>query len=422
MNASKYPQFFRVRQKLPRPRLDDVAGEVLRQLARLNLGQKIKPDQSVAITAGSRGIANIAAITRAIVEYLKTLGAKPFIVPAMGSHGGGTAQGQREVLESYGISEEKCGCPISSSTETIEVCQTAQGLPVHFDRLAFEADYVLVCGRIKPHTRFSGEIQSGLLKMMTLGLGKPAGAKVYHEAFRSRGFAGVVRSAAAEILSRCRIVAGLGIVENGYDETARIEAIAPQEIEMREIEFLKLAQQWMPRLPFERIDVLVVDEMGKDISGSGMDTNVVGRKQHLRAPAEDELPQVRQIVVRSLTEASHGNAYGIGMAAFCSTKLVQQMDRDATRLNGLTSGDLEIVLPPPHFDTDRELLDAALAGGGEKIVWIKNTLQLAEAECSAAFLGEAKKREDLEVLTAPRDLPLDAAGNLPRFEELPAGH
>ena len=281
MSASNYPQFFRVRQNFARPRVEDVPGEVGRQLARLKLGEKIKPGESVAITAGSRGIANIAVITRAVVEHLKGLGAEPFIVPAMGSHGGGTAQGQCEVIESYGITEEFCGCAIRSSMDTVEVCQTAEGLPVHFDRAAYEADHVFVCGRIKPHTRFSGEIQSGLMKMMTLGLGKQAGAKVYHEAFQKLEFVRVVRGAAGEVLAKCRIVAGLGIVENGYDETARIEAILPQEIEQREMELLKLAREWLPRLPFEEVDVLVVDEMGKDISGSGMDTNVVGRKQHL---------------------------------------------------------------------------------------------------------------------------------------------
>lgn len=421
MCASNYPQFFRVRQNFPRPRVEDVPGEVGRQLARLKLGEKIKPGESVAITAGSRGIANIAVITRAIVEHMKGLGAEPFVVPAMGSHGGGIAVGQREVIESYGITEEFCGCSIRSSMDTVEVCRTAEGLPVHFDRLAFEADHVFVCGRIKPHTRFSGEIQSGLMKMMTLGLGKHSGAKAYHGAFQQHGFVPVVRGAAAEILAKCRIVAGLGIVENGYDETARIEAILPQEIEPREMELLKLARDWLPRLPFEEVDVLVVDEMGKDISGSGMDTNVVGRKAHLREPTGDDTPKVRRIVVRALSEASHGNAYGIGMAAFCATRLIQQMDREATRLNGLTSGDLEIVAPPPDFDTDREMLDAALRGDGDKIVWIKNTLQLAEAECSAAYLDEAKRRDDLEILTPLRELPLDAAGNLPQLD-LPAGH
>ncbi len=416
MSASKYPQFFRVRQKFPRACVDDVAGEVQRQLARLDLGRKIKPRQSVAITAGSRGIANIAAITRAIVDHMKSIAAKPFIVPAMGSHGGGTAQGQRDVIAAYGITEDFCGCPIRSSMETVEVCHTAEGVPVHFDRFAYEADHVLVCGRVKPHTRFSGEIQSGLMKMMTLGLGKHTGAKLYHQAFQKYGFAPVVRSAAAAMLANCRIVAGLGIVENGYDETARIEAIAPQNIEQREQELLKIAIDFMPRLPFPLVDVLIVDEMGKDISGSGMDTNVVGRKQHLRRPSVDEFPQVRRIVVRRLTDASHGNTYGIGMAAFCTARLIQQTDAEVTRLNGLTSGDLDIIAPPPHFETDREMLDAALAGGGDRMVRIKNTLQLAEAECSAAYFAEAKQREDLEVLTPLRDLPLDAAGNLSRFD------
>jgi hypothetical protein len=424
---SSYPQFFRLRQKFERPLACDIPGEVQRQLSRLKLHEKIRLGQTVAITAGSRGIANVAEITRAVVQHLKNLGAAPFIVPAMGSHGGGTAEGQLRLLHDYGITEEFCGCPIRASMETEIIGEAAEGFPVHIDRHASQADHVVVCGRIKPHTDFRGDIESGLMKMMLLGLGKHAGAKIYHRAFQDYSFAQIVRSVANLVLERCRVVAGVAVVENAYDQTALIEAIAPPDIEQREKQLLLLAKQWMPRLPFQRVDILIIDEMGKNISGAGIDTNVVGRKQYASKPGENEFPKVRRIIVRSLTPASHGNALGIGMVEFCTTRLLQQHDRHATWTNILTSGNLPMVKYPLHFDTDREILDAALPTIGltppaqAKILWIKNTLQLAEVECSAAFLAEAREREDLEVLTPLRDLPLDTAGNLPPFAPASSG-
>ncbi|HEY2882254.1 MAG TPA: lactate racemase domain-containing protein [Pirellulales bacterium] len=421
MPESSYPQIFRVRQKFERHQVTDVAGEVERQLQRLSLREKIKPGHSVAITAGSRGIANIAVIVKAIADHLKSLGAKPFVVPAMGSHGGGTAEGQQQVLTSYGITEAFCGCPIRASMETVVVCQAKEGFPVHADRLAQAADHVVLCGRIKPHTDFTGDIESGLMKMMLLGLGKHEGAKVYHRAILDYSFGQIVRSVASRVLEQCHIVAGVGIVENAYDETALIEAVRPQEIESREKELLALAKQWMPRLPFPRVDVLIIDEMGKDISGAGIDTNVVGRKQLRLRAADDEFPKVKRIIVRGLTKASHGNAVGLGIAEFCKQQLIDQHDRHATWTNILTSGNIGAFKYPLHYQTDREILDAALPTIGlteppqAKLLWIKNTLHLAEVECSAAYLEEAKQRADLEILTPLRDLPLDAAGNLPAF-------
>jgi uncharacterized protein (DUF362 family) len=421
MPASNYPQFFRVRQTFERPRVEDVTAEVARQLARLGLRGQIKPGQTVAITAGSRGIANIATIIKAMVDHVKSVGAEPFIVPAMGSHGGGTAHGQRKVLESYGITEAFCGAPIRASMETVVVCQAAEGFPVHIDRLAYEADHVMLCGRIKPHTDFTGDIESGLMKMMLLGLGKHEGAKIYHRAIQDYSFGQIVRSVAGRVLEQCRIVAGLGIVENGYDETALIEAIAPGEIERREKELLVLAKRWMPRLPFPLVDILIIDEMGKDISGAGIDTNVVGRKQNRGRPSDNEIPQVRRIIVRGLTEASHGNAVGLGIADFCTTRLLDQHDRQSTWINIITSGNLAAVKYPLNFETDSELLNVALSTIGlteppqAKILWIKNTLKLAEVECSAAYLAEAKDRSDLEILSQLRHLPIGGDGNLPKL-------
>ncbi len=415
----EFPQIFRVRQTFERPRVNDIPGTVIGELKRLALDEIVNPGQTVAITAGSRGIANIAVIIKAAVAYFQSLGAKPFVVPAMGSHGGGTAEGQQAILEGYGITEAFCGCPIKSSMETVVVCQTAEGFPVHFDKHASQADHVLVCGRVKPHTDFVGDIESGLMKMMLIGLGKHAGAKVYHRAILDYSFAQIVRSVAHRVLETCPILAGLAIVENGYDETAEIAAVGKRELEAREKELLALARNWMPRLPFQRADILFIDELGKNISGAGIDTNVVGRKFESHRAREDEWPKVKRIAIRGLTEATHGNASGIGLTEFCTRRVVEHTDLNITRINCLTSGNVAACMMPVDFETDREILEAALPTIGltqphdARILWIKNTLQLAEVECSAAYLDEAKNRTDLEIISPLRDIPFDALGHLP---------
>jgi hypothetical protein len=425
---SAYPQMFRVRQRFQRPQVDDLPGEVEAQLKRLELTKRIRPGDSVAVTVGSRGIANIHIITKGIVDHLRSIGAKPFIVPAMGSHGGGRAEGQREIIESYGVTEEFVGCPIRATMETVIVCKTAEGFPVHFDRYAYEADHVVVAGRIKPHTGFVGDIESGLMKMMLIGLGKHAGAKIYHRAINDFSFGQIVRSVAGHVLAKCHIAAGLAIVENSYDETARIEAVPPEQFEAREKELLVLAKQWMPRLPFREVDVLILDEFGKNISGSGMDTNVVGRKYLWHEAAQDEWPKIKRIIVRSLTEETHGNAAGIGGAEFCSRRVLEQMDLDATKINCLTGGGPMGAMLPVSFDTEREILDAAFGTLGlveppdAGVLWVKNTLQVAEAECSAKYLPEAQRRDDLEILTELRDLEFDDNSDLVDFEPALAAH
>src|SRR5688572_27280073 len=283
---SNYPRIFRVRQTFESQIVADIPATVEAELRSLNLAAKVKPGHSVAITGGSRGVNNIAIILKAVVDHAKSLGLQPFIVPAMGSHGGGTAEGQIGVLEGYGVTEATMGCPIRATMETVVVCEAAEGFPVHFDKHAFGADHVIVVNRIKPHTMFVGDVESGLMKMMLIGLGKHNGAKVYHRAIMNYSFGQIVRSVAREVLSKCRVVAGLGIVENAYDQTALIRAVAPQEFEDREKELLVLAKQWIPRLPFKTADILLIDEIGKNISGTGMDTNVIGRKYNDHAAVE----------------------------------------------------------------------------------------------------------------------------------------
>ncbi len=412
------PRVFRLRQTFPRPRVHDPAAEVHAQLARLRLDEVVRPGQSVAISAGSRGIANITEITRAIVDHVRSLGAEPFVVPAMGSHGGGTADGQRRVIESYGLTEASLGCPIRSSIDTVVVCQTKEGLPVHFDREAFEADHVIVCNRIKPHTMFAGEIESGLMKMMLIGLGNPTGARIYHRAIEDFSFDQIVRSVATEVIAKCRVVAGVAIVENAYDETARVEAVRPKAMESREKELLRLAKQWITQLPFRYVDLLLIDRIGKEISGVGFDVNVVGRKFVDHRAAADEFPKVKRIALRGLTPDSHGNAVGVGLAEFCRSSLLRQMDVRATRLNAVTSGHVTAAMLPLDFETDREMIDVALRTVGlvepqqARLLWIADTMKLDKLECSEAYLDEARGRDDLQILTEPRELQFDEKGNL----------
>lgn len=414
-----YPLIFRVRQKFERPRVEDVPGAVKSELARIGLAERVRPGQTVAISAGSRGIVNIKEIIRAAVEYLQSIGAKPFIVPAMGSHGGGTAEGQVEVLAGYGITEAYCGCPIRASMETVVVCHSSEGIPVHFDKQARAADHVLVVGRVKPHTEMLGDIQSGLMKMMLIGLGKHNGAKIYHRAFMDHSFARIVRSVGRRVIEECKIVAGLGIVENAYDETALIKAVRPEELEEREKELLVLAANWLPRLPFDHCDLLLIDEIGKNISGAGMDTNVIGRKYYGHFAAEHETPKVKKICVRGLTEVTHGNASGLGNAEFCLQRVLDEMDTHKTYINCLTSGYPQAAMSPLPFSTDQSALDAALPIIGlaeppdAKLLWIHNTLELAEVECGAAYLPLARERSDLEILCEPRPLPIDGSRMLP---------
>jgi hypothetical protein len=416
------PGLFRLRQTFDRPRVDDIAGEVRRQMEHLDLGRRVQTGQSVAITVGSRGIRNMREIIAASVAVLQEAGAAPFLVPAMGSHGGGTATGQLNVLESYGITEEYCRCPIRASMETVVVCRANEGFDVHFDRHAYEADHVLVCNHVKPHTNFVGSFESGLMKMMLIGLGKKNGAYIYHRAIQDYTFEQIVRSVGECVLDQCNILGGLAIVENAYDETARLEAVLPEEFAPREQQLLVQARQWMPRLPFGDVDVLVIDEIGKRISGTGMDTNVIGRKPAEELPGQ-ELPRVKNVVVLRLRPDSYGNACGIGRADFTTERVVDAMDRQVTWINCLTGADIESAKTPVHLPTDRATIEAALVQIGlvepadARVIWIENTLLLENVACSATYQDEAQQRSDLEILSSPRPFPFDDEGNLAGVRE-----
>jgi len=411
----------RIRQHFEAPSVEDVAGAVRQEVASLALGSRVKPGESVAISVGSRGIANIALIIKTLVEELKALGLEPFLVPAMGSHGGGVAQAQQGIIESYGVTEQYTDAPIRASMETVQVGQTEDGVPVFFDKYAYEADHVAVVGRVKPHTDFVGEIESGLHKMMLIGLGKHKGAALYHQAIVQYSFDRIIRSVGQTVIDQCGVLLGLGLVENQYDNTALIKGVAPEEFVEREKELLILAKKWMPRLPFDQVDLLVVDEMGKNISGAGMDTNVVGRKFHDNHAAEKEYPKVTRIYVRGLTEETHGNASGIGTAEYAHKKLVDAIDLEATNINCMTGNHPSGAQIPIYFETDRIGLDAALKTVGfmepedTKVVRIHNTLDLGELLVSEAYLKEVENREDLSILEPVKDMEFDANNDLLNF-------
>ncbi len=408
----------RLRQHFDRPRVEDIPATVRGQLEALDLGKTIRPGQSVALTAGSRGIANIPLVLRGVAQFLRDLGARPYVVPAMGSHGGGTAEGQKKVLESYGITEAYLGVPIRASMEVVPAGTTPEGFPVVLDRHASEADHIGVVARVKPHTSYHGPVESGLLKMMMIGLGKHVGAINYHRILLDYPYDQVVRSVGRTLMKSARIAFGLGLVENAYDETARIAAVRPAEFEKREEELLALARKWLARLPFAEGDLLIVDEIGKEISGSGMDTNVVGRKRAFRAAPPEGQPQMRFIFVRGLSERTHGNATGIGLADFTTTRLVKGMNYKATVINVMTAGYPDGANLPVHFDTDREVIESALKIIGTRepqearVMRIRNTLCVEELEVSEACLAEPRGPTPFSVVGAPHELSYDAAGNL----------
>ena len=409
------PRMVRVRQTFPRPRVADIPRAVADALAAAGL--PIKRGDTVAVGAGSRGIANIDVIVGATVRALKDLGARPFVFPAMGSHGGGTPEGQLSVLEHYGITEATMGCPVRATMDVVQVGE-ALGLPVWLDKYASEASWIGLVNRVKPHTDFKGSIESGLFKMMTIGLGKYKGAIQYHRANVRHSYETVITDVGREMLAKAKIAFGLGIVENGYDETAHVEAFAAADLEAGERRLLKTAKENLARLPFSALEVLIVEQVGKNISGAGMDTNVIGRPSNPHEPFPND-PRILWIVALDLTDNTYGNATGIGSADFTTRKLVEKIDMKATLINCLAACSPGGAKLPPAFDSDREAIEAALSCTGllvpereARVVRIKNTLMLGEIEVSESLLPEIAKRGTLTILGEPAELRCDAAGTL----------
>jgi len=410
------PLIYHIRQRFDEGHIADVQGALAEQLRKFS-DMDIRPGQRVAIAAGSRGIAGIAGVLRGLVQYFKLRGTRPFIFPAMGSHGGATAQGQAAVLDGLGINESTMQAPILSCMEVEKIGAAAGGVPVLVDKNALGADHIVVVNRVKCHTKFKAAIESGLMKMMSIGMGKQAGAQLYHQAAVDCGFYRVITDAARLVMKRTPLLGGVAIVENAYGQTAEIAVLTPAEIEVREKALLHKAKKMMARLPFTEIDLLIIDEMGKDISGVGMDPNISGRNRDLAGTFEHPV-RVKRLFVRDLTAKSKGNAIGIGLADLTTRRLVDKIDYDATYKNCITAGSLEKAAVPMHFANDRQAMETALASIGRvsaqrsRIMRIKNTQQLEIVAVSGAYKDALDQRSDLEIIRGPTAFEFDGSNNL----------
>ncbi len=413
----KFPQMVRIKQQFNTNPVTDIPAKVRSELNRIKSHRIIGKGETVAITAGSRGITNLASIIGEVVRELKKIGAKPFIIPAMGSHGGATAQGQKKILTHYSVTREAMGVPIKSSMQVIQIGSTPDGIPVYLDRYASQADHIVVFNRVKPHTDFKGKIESGLMKIMAIGLGKQKGADLYHNAIVRLGHYPVLTSVARVIMDKCPIAFGLAVVENQRDETEIIRAIPAGKIEKTEPQLLRKAKRMLPQIPLDPIDLLIVDWMGKEISGTGMDQNVIGRTV-ITYHRPDTKIDVLRIFVRDLTRESEGNATAIGNADFTTQRLVDKIDPQATYMNAVTSSCPEAVRIPPYFKTDREVMKTALGTIGlvepqnARIVHIRDTLHLEEMYISQAMHKDAEKSNELSIIAKQRPLKFGKDGNL----------
>jgi hypothetical protein len=410
-----FPRLATVRQPVPTAPLADVAQAVRDELARCiadvtsPLHARIKPGARIAVAAGSRGITDYALVVGAIVAELKRLGAAPFVFPAMGSHGGATAAGQREVLAEWGITEQAMGCPIHSSMEVVHVGATDSGIAVFCDADAFASDGIIVVNRVKIHTDFHGPTESGLTKMLAIGLGKRQGAELIH-AHGARGLREEIPHVAAVHLARSPILCGVAIVEDGAHHVSHIQAVPAQDIPREEPKILDRARSLLAVLPVESCDLLIVDRMGKDISGAGMDNNVLGRLL-IDGQPEPPAPQIGLVAVLRLTEASHGNAIGLGFADLTTQQLIDAMDEEITRVNLETSGFMRRGVVPPIAPNDRAAVELALArlaghgnGAGPTVLRIRDTLSLAELQVSENLLPALLARPGVELLAEAQEM------------------
>jgi hypothetical protein len=408
----------RIRQRLSSEHVGDLNKAIIEQFAKPEISDKIEPGSRIALLVGSRGIARVSEIVSLVVRQLKALGANPFIVPAMGSHGAATAEGQVEVLASLGVTEDQVGAPVISSMETVELGLTGSGISVFFDRNAANADGIIPIARIKPHTVLRHRFESGIIKMLTIGAGKQRGADELHSRFSVAGFGPLLYESYLHICGKLPVLCGIGIVENGHEQPAVIEAVPQRMIEHREPELLQKAFGMMPRIPFNHFDVLIVDQLGKNISGDGMDPNVTGR---YAVDIKSDI-NYQRLVALDLTPETHGNALGIGMADVTTRRLVSQIDYVKAYMNAFTSKIvLATVKVPMTVDSDREAIATALKTcvcvnpGQHKVVRIKNTLQLAEMEISETLLAEARAIDHVEIIGDPEDMQFDDEGTLRRF-------
>ena len=412
----KLPRFVTVRQTFSEDHIfpEQVPQVLLEELGRQEIAERIQPGMQVCITCGSRGIDNYVTLIRTLAEFCKSRGALPFAIPAMGSHGGATAEGQREVLQALGITEEAIGCPVVSSMDTVVVGQTEDGKDVHVDAHAAAADAIIVINRIKPHTSFRGTYESGLMKMMAIGLGKQRGAASCH-ASGYKYMAKMVPAFGNVILDHAPVAFGVAVLENAFDKTAKIAALTPAEIRAREPELLQEAFALMPKLYFDSCDVLVVDEIGKNISGGGMDPNITGA---FSTPYASGGINAQMRCILSLTPQTHGSAYGMGAADVVSKRLYDAIDLEKTYPNSITSTALSFSKIPIVMKNDEDTIRLCVKSctdvdkANPRIIRIKNTLSLGEIQVSEAMIPELAGRPELEILTEPAFLPFNEQGNL----------
>lgn len=408
------PRMVRAHQKFDGTAVEDLGNELAQKIRQNEGYQGITPGMKIAVGVGSRGVANLPLIIRTIVDQLKAAGAEPFLIPAMGSHGGATAEGQKSMLAGMGITEESMGVPVRATMETVQLGVSAEGVPVYLDRYANEADGMVVVNRIKPHVAFRGPYESGLMKMITIGFGKQKGAETCH----MLGFGHMavnIPSIARVTIEKKNILFAVGLLENAYHETCRVEVLDKCEIEGREPALQEQAKALAPRIQFDQADVLVIDEIGKDISGTGFDTNVVGR---YHTPFASGGPSITKIAVLDLTERSHGNANGVGILDFTTRRLADKFSPEDTYPNALTSTVVTSVKLPMVLPNDRMAIQAAIKTCNiidktqVRMVRIKNTLELDEISFSETMLEEARQNPNLELLSDPFELPFNAEGNL----------
>jgi hypothetical protein len=411
------PRMVNVRQKFQTVRLDDVERAVAEQFKRPEVRAKVKAGQSIAVGCGSRGVANIADTAQAVVAELKALGAKPFIFPAMGSHGGATAEGQRALLAGYGITEAHVGCPIRASMDTVELGALPDGTPVYMDKLASEADGVVLINRVKPHTNFRAPMESGIVKMMTIGMGKIRGATTLH--FHGMDhFGEILPQVARVIMAKRRFLFGVGLVENAHDETALLEVILAEQLFEREMFLQAQAKEMMARIYVDDIDVLIIDEMGKNITGAGFDPNITGRNNRFVGKWQDR-PRVQKIVALALTEETHGNATGMGLADVITMRLFKQVDLGPTYANVIASAYLDGAAIPIIMNTEHDAIALAVKTlvrvkpTEARIVRIRNTLELTHIQISEPLLDLARQNpHQFDILGAPAPFKFDGEGNL----------
>ena len=407
-----------VRQNFPDRSIKDIPGEVERTLAGAGFGAGLKPGSRIAIGVGSRGIANLAAIVRSVVAFWKARQMHPFIFPAMGSHGAATAEGQADVLAHYGIHEVGVGCPVVSQLEVVSLGRSPEGIEAFMDRRAFQSDGVMMVSRVKWHTDFAAKLESGLFKMMAIGLGKFAGAQRYHTYGFKMGLERVIRSVGRQVLKSGKILGGLAILEDANHSTAKLEAVPVENMEQREEELLELVRSWMGRIPVPELDILILDEIGKTISGAGMDTKVVNRSVQGEYNPWPNTPRIERIFLRDLSSLTYGNGVGLGMADVIHDRLLEKIDWTPTQINSLTASTPAAIRTPVHFPTDRECLErigptvGKLEPGEITLGWIRNTMELSRLALSENLRPEIEKNPDLEILGPPQELPFDEQGNL----------